>query len=91
VRPRRPATRPLARVLTTPRSYWQMDFDASPRSMLELRTMLRRDPRVVRFTFLKLAHRLDQLADAGPQTITTHDPSNKYAVPELSPHNIFSS
>jgi hypothetical protein len=46
-----------------------MDFDASPRSMLALRTMLRRDPRVVRWTLLKLAHTPTGLVAAGPQTI----------------------
>jgi small subunit ribosomal protein S6 len=45
-----------------------MTFDASPRTMRGLAAMMRRDPRVIRWTTLKLGERLQDVVDASPQT-----------------------
>jgi small subunit ribosomal protein S6 len=46
-----------------------MTFDASPRTMRGLAAMMRRDPRVVRWTTLKLGERLQDVVDPGARTL----------------------
>ena len=46
-------------------SYWTLHFDASPRTLRSLNGIMRRDPRVLRWTVLKLADNLEELAIQG--------------------------
>ena len=46
-------------------SYWTLHFDASPRTLRSLNGIMRRDPRVLRWTVLKLADNLEELAKQG--------------------------
>jgi ribosomal protein S6 len=46
-------------------SYWTLHFDASPRTVRSLNRIMRRDPRVIRWTVLKLADNLEALAKKG--------------------------
>lgn len=46
-------------------SYWTLHFDASPRTIRSLNSIMRRDPRVLRWTVLKLADNLEELAEQG--------------------------
>jgi small subunit ribosomal protein S6 len=46
-------------------SYWTLHFDASPRTLRSLNGIMRRDPRVLRWTVLKLADNLEELAKHG--------------------------
>jgi small subunit ribosomal protein S6 len=45
--------------------YWTLYFDASPRTLRSLNGIMRRDPRVLRWTVLKLADNLEDLAKQG--------------------------
>jgi len=45
--------------------YWTLHFDASPRTLRSLNGIMRRDPRVLRWTVLKLADDLEGLAEQG--------------------------
>ncbi|KAJ7924908.1 hypothetical protein B0H13DRAFT_2229845 [Mycena leptocephala] len=49
--------------------YWMMHFDTSPRILLELNSLMRRDPRVIRWTVLKLGSRPEDIAKEGRRTI----------------------
>ncbi|KZO98854.1 hypothetical protein CALVIDRAFT_424273 [Calocera viscosa TUFC12733] len=49
--------------------YWIMRFDASPKSMKTLTAALKQDPRVVRWTTLKLGERLQDMLGSRAQTI----------------------
>jgi small subunit ribosomal protein S6 len=60
-------------------SYWTLHFDASPRTLRSLNGIMRRDPRVLRWTVLKLADNLEELAKQGQKMQTTaniHSPVN---------------
>ena len=46
-------------------SYWTLHFDASPRTLRSLNGIMRRDPRVLRWTVLKIADNLEELAKQG--------------------------
>ena len=50
-------------------SYWTMHFDASPEKQKGLSKLLRKDPRVVRATVLKLGERIEDVAWKYPKTI----------------------
>jgi len=50
-------------------SYWTMHFDASPEKQKSLSKLLRRDPRVVRATVLKMGERIEDVAWKYPKTI----------------------
>ncbi|KAF8967858.1 ribosomal protein S6 [Flammula alnicola] len=50
--------------------YWTLHFDASPRTLRSLNGIMRRDPRVLRWTVLKLADRVEDLSKEG-QKVTT--------------------
>ncbi|KAJ7446153.1 ribosomal protein S6 [Mycena galericulata] len=49
--------------------YWTMHFDTAPRTLLTLNSIMRRDPRVVRWTVLKLGSRPEDIAAEGRRTI----------------------
>ncbi|ETW80349.1 hypothetical protein HETIRDRAFT_243963, partial [Heterobasidion irregulare TC 32-1] len=42
--------------------YWTMHFDASPESQKALRSVLRKDPRVIRATVLKMGEKIEDVA-----------------------------
>lgn len=46
-------------------SHFLMQFDTNPRVLNTLSTRLRTDPRVIKWTTLKLGERLDQIAPNG--------------------------
>ena len=50
-------------------SYWTMDFDSSPEKQKSLSKLLRKDPRVVRATVLKMGERIEDVAWKYPKTI----------------------
>ncbi|KAJ7497389.1 ribosomal protein S6 [Mycena latifolia] len=49
--------------------YWTMHFDTAPRTLLTLNSLMRRDPRVVRWTVLKLGSRPEDIAREGRRAI----------------------
>ncbi|CCL99862.1 uncharacterized protein FIBRA_01887 [Fibroporia radiculosa] len=49
--------------------YWMMYFDASPRTLHDLNAIMRRDPRVVRWTMLKLGDRVEDMVKPPAQTV----------------------
>ncbi len=53
-------------------SYWTLHFDASPHTLRSLNGIMRRDPRVLRWTVLKLADKLEDLARKGEQKGTVY-------------------
>jgi ribosomal protein S6 len=58
-------------------SYWTMHFDASPEKQKSLNKLLRKDPRVIRATVLKMGERIEDVAWKYPKTIITpQDESN---------------
>lgn len=61
----------LARELITYfSSHWTMDFDTSPRMLSSLQSELTKDPRVIRWTTLKLGDRIQQITKSPEKTIT---------------------
>lgn len=46
-----------------------MHFDASPKSLKGLHTLLRKDPRVIRWTMLKEGEKLEDVVELKEQTI----------------------
>ncbi|KAI0311711.1 hypothetical protein OF83DRAFT_1149702 [Amylostereum chailletii] len=44
--------------------YWTMHFDASPTNQRDLFKLLRKDPRVIRATMLKMGERIEDVARA---------------------------
>ncbi|KAG6842181.1 hypothetical protein C0991_001674 [Blastosporella zonata] len=50
--------------------YWTLHFDTAPRTLRSLNAIMRRDPRVIRWTVLKLADKVDDVAVKGQQAIT---------------------
>jgi small subunit ribosomal protein S6 len=60
-------------------SYWTLYFDASPKTLRSLNGIMRRDPRVLRWTVLKLADNLEELAKQGQKmqvSANIHAPVN---------------
>jgi len=53
--------------------YWSMYFDAPPRLMLELNNKMRKDPRVIRWTILKLGEKLEDVWDAKERTFADRE------------------
>ncbi|KAI0268662.1 ribosomal protein S6 [Gloeopeniophorella convolvens] len=51
--------------------YWTMHFDASPEKQKSLTKLLRRDPRVIRTTVLKMGDRIEDVAWRYPKTLVT--------------------
>jgi len=60
--------------------YWSMHFDTSPRILATLNERLRTDPRVVRWTMLKLGERLEDVVRAPGTTIGVDESSALSAV-----------
>ncbi|KAF5322154.1 hypothetical protein D9619_001897 [Psilocybe cf. subviscida] len=54
--------------------YWTLHFDASPRTLRSLNGIMRRDPRVLRWTVLKLADKIEDISEEGLK-IVTKDPT----------------
>ncbi|KAF9529406.1 ribosomal protein S6 [Crepidotus variabilis] len=54
--------------------YWTLHFDASPRTLRSLNGIMRRDPRVIRWTVLKLADKVEDLADRGEKLDMARNP-----------------
>lgn len=52
--------------------YWVMDFDTSPRVIKSLNVVMRQDPQVIRWTILKRASKLEDVALLGNR-ITNED------------------
>jgi small subunit ribosomal protein S6 len=50
-------------------SYWTMHFDVSPERQKSLSQLLRKDPRVIRATVLKMGERVEDVAWKSPKTI----------------------
>ncbi|KZT62065.1 hypothetical protein CALCODRAFT_490641 [Calocera cornea HHB12733] len=48
--------------------YWIMRFDASPKSMVLLTDALRQDPRVIRWTTIKLGEKLRDIVGSRSET-----------------------
>lgn len=46
-----------------------MHFDASPKTLKSLHTLLRKDPRVIRWTMLKEGEKLEDVVELKEQTI----------------------
>ncbi|KZT44210.1 hypothetical protein SISSUDRAFT_1039495 [Sistotremastrum suecicum HHB10207 ss-3] len=53
--------------------YWTMHFDASPATLKSLNTTLRADPRVVRWSMIKLGHRPEDIQTFEEMTIKRPD------------------
>ncbi|KIK09198.1 hypothetical protein K443DRAFT_671684 [Laccaria amethystina LaAM-08-1] len=49
--------------------YWTLHFDTSPSTLRSLNGIMRRDPRVLRWTVLKLGDRVEDIARQGEQII----------------------
>ncbi|KAF5316872.1 hypothetical protein D9611_003974 [Ephemerocybe angulata] len=50
--------------------YWSLYFDTSPRTLRSLNGIMRRDPRVLRWTVLKLADKVEDIAKEGERLAT---------------------
>ncbi|KAK2463210.1 hypothetical protein APHAL10511_004865 [Amanita phalloides] len=55
--------------------YWTMHFDTSPRILQSLNRLMRQDPRVIRWSILKLGSKVDEIATEG-QKIHMGQPSH---------------
>ncbi|KAI9068053.1 ribosomal protein S6 [Trametes sanguinea] len=49
--------------------YWTMQFDASPATLRGLNTLMRHDPRVIRWTSLKVGDKVEDVLMTGEKTI----------------------
>ncbi|KAL6308050.1 ribosomal protein S6 [Sparassis latifolia] len=49
--------------------YWTMHFDASPRILKSLNAQMRRDPRVIRCTMIKLGQKVEDVVHEKEKTI----------------------
>ncbi|KAF8200938.1 ribosomal protein S6 [Pholiota molesta] len=52
--------------------YWTLHFDTSPRTLRSLNGIMRRDPRVLRWTVIKLADKVEDLSVEGQKVMTAH-------------------
>ncbi|KAG6916669.1 hypothetical protein DXG01_005893 [Tephrocybe rancida] len=50
--------------------YWTLNFDTAPRTLRSLNAIMRRDPRVIRWTVLKLADKVDAVAEQGHKAMS---------------------
>ncbi|KAF8897026.1 ribosomal protein S6 [Gymnopilus junonius] len=55
--------------------YWTLHFDCSPRTLRSLNGIMRRDPRVLRWTVLKLADKVEDLSRKGEKVILPCKPT----------------
>lgn len=51
-----------------PTSYWTMHFDTSPRTLRSLNSIMRSDPRVIRWTMLKLGEKIEDVVESPEKT-----------------------
>ncbi|KAI5890665.1 uncharacterized protein SCHCODRAFT_02632529 [Schizophyllum commune H4-8] len=49
--------------------YWTLHFDTAPRTLRSLNGIMRQDPRVIRWSVLKLAERPEELATEGKKVM----------------------
>ncbi|KIM40178.1 hypothetical protein M413DRAFT_173222 [Hebeloma cylindrosporum] len=56
--------------------YWTLHFDASPRTLKSLNGIMRRDPRVLRWTVLKLADKVEDISLKGQKIPVDNEPSS---------------
>ncbi|KAJ8486855.1 hypothetical protein ONZ45_g14536 [Pleurotus djamor] len=49
--------------------YWTMHFDTSPRTLRSLNSIMRRDPRVIRWTVLNTGSKLEHVAEASSKNL----------------------
>lgn len=49
-------------------SYWTMHFDTSPRTLRSLNSIMRSDPRVIRWTMLKLGEKVEDVVQSPEKT-----------------------
>jgi ribosomal protein S6 len=77
VLPLLPLQRPILKRF--PLSYWTMHFDVSPEKQKSLSKLLRKDPRVIRATVLKMGERIEDVAWKSPKTIIPARDESKVA------------
>ncbi|KAH7888595.1 ribosomal protein S6 [Phlebopus sp. FC_14] len=53
--------------------YWTMYFDTSPRTLRSLTAMMRRDPRVIRWTMLKQGEKVEEVVLPREKTVMRMD------------------
>lgn len=53
--------------------YWSMHFDASPRALHSLTALVRRDPRVIRWTMLKQGDKVEDVVYPREKTVMRPD------------------
>ncbi|KAF9793425.1 ribosomal protein S6 [Thelephora terrestris] len=72
--------------------YWFMHFDASPKTLKGLHTLLRKDPRVIRWTMLKEGEKVQDVVELKDQTIEHSSPFDSVSsAPTSSPVSSLSS
>ncbi|EPQ57586.1 hypothetical protein GLOTRDRAFT_105066 [Gloeophyllum trabeum ATCC 11539] len=49
--------------------YWMMYFDTSPRVLREFNSIMRKDPRVIRWTTLKIGDKVEDIVEPPEKTI----------------------
>ncbi|GLB37509.1 putative ribosomal protein S6 [Lyophyllum shimeji] len=49
--------------------YWTIHFDTAPRTLRSLNSIMRRDPRVIRWTVLKLGDKVEDIAVEGQKAL----------------------
>ncbi|KAG5634779.1 hypothetical protein H0H81_000804 [Sphagnurus paluster] len=54
--------------------YWTIHFDTAPRTLRSLNSIMRRDPRVIRWTVLKLGDKVEDIAVEGQKALRTDSP-----------------
>jgi len=59
-------------------NYWTMQFDTSPRTLPSLNYLMKQDPRVVRWTILKLGTKVEDVAAKGEKKIKINDDNTAY-------------
>jgi small subunit ribosomal protein S6 len=52
-----------------PNSYWTLHFDTAPRTLRTLNSIMRRDPRVIRWTVLRLGTKVEDIAKEGAKSL----------------------
>ena len=51
-----------------PTSYWTMNFDASPKTLHSLDNILKHDPRVIRWTMIKMGEKVEDIVQPPSKT-----------------------
>ncbi|RDB25018.1 putative 28S ribosomal protein S6, mitochondrial [Hypsizygus marmoreus] len=50
--------------------YWTIHFDTAPRTLRSLNSIMRRDPRVIRWTVLKMGSKAEDIAKEGQKALS---------------------